>query len=102
MGIMLDKQSEGLRPSVPFLSLLHLLEVQRERNSEAQAIIAPGRPPLTYGGLYRQVLKIKEVLREMGIGAHDRMAVALPNGPDAVVAILAAAVSAACAPINPA
>ena len=38
----------------------------------------------------------------MGIGRHDRIAIALPNGPEAAMAILAVAASAACAPMNPA
>ena len=38
----------------------------------------------------------------MGIGRHDRIVVVLPNGPEMAVAILAAAASAVCAPMNPA
>jgi acyl-CoA synthetase (AMP-forming)/AMP-acid ligase II len=38
----------------------------------------------------------------MGIGRHDRIAVVIPNGPEMAVAILAAAASAVCAPMNPA
>ncbi len=42
------------------------------------------------------------MLRAMGIGRHDRIVVALPNGPEMAVAILATAASAVCAPMNPA
>ncbi len=38
----------------------------------------------------------------MGIGRHDRIAVVLPNGSEMAVAILAAAATAVCAPMNPA
>ena len=38
----------------------------------------------------------------MGIGRNDRIVVMLPNGPEMAVAILAAAASAVCAPMNPA
>src|SRR5262245_66245953 len=37
----------------------------------------------------------------MGIGRHDRIVVALPNGPEIAAAILAAAASALCVPMSP-
>jgi len=95
------ERSMDSRPSVPFSSLPRLLEHQAKRIPAAPAILAPGRAPLTYGGLYQHIDKMGRTLRVMGIGRHDRIAVVLPNGPEMAVAILAVAANASCAPMNP-
>jgi acyl-CoA synthetase (AMP-forming)/AMP-acid ligase II/acyl carrier protein len=89
-------------PPIPFSCLPHILEHQAHRIAQAPAILAPGRAPLTFGCLYQHVGETQQRLRAMGIGRHDRVAVSLPTGPEAAVAILAAAASATCAPVNPA
>ena len=99
---MPNERSFGPRPSVPFLCLPHLLEHQARRIPDAPAILAPGRAPLSFGRLYRHIEEVEPSLRAMGIGRHDRIAIVLPNGPELAMAILAAAASATCAPINPA
>jgi acyl-CoA synthetase (AMP-forming)/AMP-acid ligase II len=81
---------------------LHLFEHQAERIPDAPAILAPGRAALSYGGLYQQIRDMGRRLRGMGIGRHDRVAVVLPNGPDAAVTHLTVATYATCVPINPA
>jgi acyl-CoA synthetase (AMP-forming)/AMP-acid ligase II len=78
------------------------LEHQARRVPDAPAILAPGRAALTYRDLYQHIDAMGRTLRSMGIGCHDRIAVVLPNGPEAAVAILTVAASAACAPMNPA
>jgi acyl-CoA synthetase (AMP-forming)/AMP-acid ligase II len=96
------KRSPEPRPAVPNLCLPHLLEHQAKRIPAALAILAPGRAPLTYGRLGRHIEEMGRMLRSMGIGRHDRIALVLPNGPELAVAILAVATIAACAPMNPA
>jgi acyl-CoA synthetase (AMP-forming)/AMP-acid ligase II len=90
------------KPFVPFTSVPHILEHHAERTPDAPAILAPGRAPLAYGHLYRHVNRVGNILRAMGLGRHDRVAVVLPNGPEMAVAILAVAANATCAPMNPA
>jgi acyl-CoA synthetase (AMP-forming)/AMP-acid ligase II len=90
------------RPSAPFRCLPHLLQHQADRIPDAPAILAPGRPPLTYRRLYQHVNAMGRTLRAMGIGRHDRIAIVLPNGPELPVVILSAAACAVCAPLNPA
>jgi acyl-CoA synthetase (AMP-forming)/AMP-acid ligase II len=90
------------KPSVPFISLPHILEHHAARTPDALAILAPGRAPLTYTRLYQHIDKVGHTLGSMGLGRHDRVAVALPNGPDLAVAVLAVAANATCAPMNPA
>jgi acyl-CoA synthetase (AMP-forming)/AMP-acid ligase II len=99
---VLDEPSIDPRTSVPFSSLRDLLEHQAGRIPDAPAVLAPGRAPLTYGRLYQHIDRTGNALRAMGIGRRDRLAVVLPNGPEMAVAIVTAAASAACAPINPA
>src|SRR5262245_44832946 len=90
-------------PNAPqLLCIPHLLEEQAERAPDALAIIAPERPRLTYGRLWRHIVEVVRTLRAMGVGRHDRVALVLPNGPEMAVAFLAIAASATCAPFNPA
>ena len=67
-----------------------------------KAILAPGRAPIRYGALLAQVNEAVRELRRLGIGPRDRVAVVLPNGPDAAVLLIAVAVAAVCVPLNPA
>src|SRR5262245_49402092 len=90
------------KPAVPFISLPHILEHHAKRSPDAQAILAPGRAPLTYSRLYQHIDKVGNTLRAIRLGRHDRVVVVLPNGPDLAVAVLAVAASATCAPMNPA
>jgi len=69
---------------------------------EAIALVAPNRRPLTYGRLREQVDAVVATLTSFGLGHRDRIALVLPDGPEAAVAFLAVAAAAACAPLNPA
>jgi acyl-CoA synthetase (AMP-forming)/AMP-acid ligase II len=68
----------------------------------APAIRAPGRPPLTYAGLRTLAARTREKLNSMGIGAGDRVAIVLPNGPEMASAFVSISCAAATAPLNPA
>src|SRR5262249_16088946 len=85
-----------------FSSLPPLLQPHAKPSPDGPAILAPGRVPLTYSRLYQHIEHTGHTLRAMGMGRHDRIVVMLPNGPEMAVAILAAAASAVCAPMNPA
>ena len=99
---MPNGRSVDARGSVPFLCLPLLLEHQAKRIPDAPAIFAVGRAPLTYGRLYQHVDHMGRMLRALGIGRRDRVAVVLPNGPEMAVAVLAVMAVAAGAPMNPA
>jgi acyl-CoA synthetase (AMP-forming)/AMP-acid ligase II len=99
---MRDEPFVDRTATIPFSCLPHLLEHQARRIPDAPAILAPGRLPLTYGHLHQHIEHTAHTLRTMGIGRQDRVVVALPNGPEMAVAILAAAASAVCVPMNPA
>ncbi|MGH7578842.1 MAG: AMP-binding protein, partial [Gemmatimonadales bacterium] len=65
------------------------------------ALIAPGRPGLTYRELAAHVAGMQSALSGLGLGREDRVALVLPNGPEMAAAFLGVACSAACAPLNP-
>ncbi|MEM8631000.1 MAG: acyl--CoA ligase [Pseudomonadota bacterium] len=73
-----------------------------EHPADALAIGAPGRSWLTYGGLRDLSEDVRAKLRDGGIGAEDRVAIVLPNGPEMAAAFVTIAQSATTAPLNPA
>jgi acyl-CoA synthetase (AMP-forming)/AMP-acid ligase II len=66
------------------------------------AIGAPGRDWLTYDGLRSLTSEVAVSLNAMGIGASDRVAIVLPNGPEMATAFASVAQAATTAPLNPA
>ncbi|WBL80177.1 amino acid adenylation domain-containing protein [Bradyrhizobium xenonodulans] len=78
-----------------------LLDFYARKTPAAPALLAPGRPPLTYGKLGDLIQHLVRTLRGLGIGPADRIAVALPRGADSALALIAVASSCACVPINP-
>ena len=77
-----------------------LQRLARQRG-EASAILAPGRPPLSYARLQEQAALTGRTLRRFGIGRGDAVAVIMPNGPEMATAFVSIAASATCAPLNP-
>jgi oxalate---CoA ligase len=82
-------------------SVARAIRVQVDARPDAPAILAPGRTPLTYAGLWRQIERTVGALREFGVGPADRVALVLPNGPEMAVALVAAICGAVAAPLNP-
>src|ERR1700756_954698 len=84
-----------------FTSLGDLLAHYGQATPEELAILAPGRPSLTYGALWTRTTEIVGELRRFGIGRKGRVAVVLPNGADAAIAMLGVATGAVCVPLHP-
>jgi acyl-CoA synthetase (AMP-forming)/AMP-acid ligase II/thioesterase domain-containing protein/acyl carrier protein len=82
------------------LCIHHLIEFQAKRIPDAVAIAAPGRKPLTYSRLRAQVEETIQTLNALGLGRHDRIALALPTSPEMAVSFIAVAAGATCAPLN--
>jgi len=78
---------------------LHDLAVDRSRDTSI-ALLAPGRSSLNYGQLADQIGTIGAHLMGAGVQSSQRVAVALPNGPELAVAILGVASHATCVPID--
>ena len=70
--------------------------------ADSPAIGAPGRDWLSYGDLRALTETTVAALRGFGIGAADRVAIVLPNGPDMATAFVTIAQGAVTAPLNPA
>jgi acyl-CoA synthetase (AMP-forming)/AMP-acid ligase II len=68
---------------------------------DAPVLLAAGRPALDYAGLREQIRRTVQRLNVLGIGRSDRIAIVLPNAPEAAVAFLAVASAAAAAPLDP-
>ena len=69
---------------------------------EAACLTAPGRQPLTYGGLSRLIDHTAANLAARGIGPGSKLAIVLPNGPEMAAVFLSAANCCTTAPLNPA
>ena len=82
-------------------TLLGVVRWWAERTPDAPAILAPGRLPLTYRALLEQIERSVRALNDAGLGRNDRVALALPDGPELAVAILAVGSAATAAPLNP-
>ena len=98
---MLDDIRVKPKVSIPFLRLDDLFEHHARIRPDAAALLAPGREPLSYAELYRHIGEVGRVLRTIGIGREDRVAIMLPNGPELALAVFSVAANAACAVVNP-
>ncbi|MBT5049855.1 MAG: AMP-binding protein [Rhodospirillaceae bacterium] len=78
------------------------LERVAQAQPNAKAILAPGRRPLSFAGLIRQMTDVRETLNSWGIGREDRVAVILTDGPEATVAFLGVTSGAIYIALNPA
>ncbi len=82
--------------------MITIQELLATGGDRAHAIGAPGRQPLTYGGLREQVGETLEQLNGLGAGRNDAVAIVLPNGPEMATAFVSIAAGATTAPLNPA
>lgn len=67
---------------------------------EHVAILVPEGPTITYASLKRQVERLAEQLKGMGVQRGDRVSTVLPNSAECIVAFLAAATAGTAAPLN--
>ena len=65
------------------------------------ALVVPDGPHVSYGMLRTGVREVADTLAALGLERGDRVAIVLPQGPAAIVAILGAALAATAAPLNP-
>ena len=78
-----------------------LLEAVAARAPASPALLAPGHEPLCYADLVAQVAAVGARLRSLGLGAADRVAVALPDSPAAALMMISAIACCAAVPVNP-
>ncbi|CAN1209546.1 hypothetical protein TUMEXPCC7403_04940 [Tumidithrix helvetica PCC 7403] len=88
-------------PNAEFSTIYEMVAIWDKKTPEATAILAPSRDPLSYGSLKIQIDRTIEILRRMGVGRSDRVALVLPESPEMAVAFLAISSCAVSAPLNP-
>jgi len=69
--------------------------------SSHPALVVPEGPHVSYGTLRTNLHAVADGLAAYGIRRGDRVAIVLPQGPEAIVTILGAGVAATAAPLNP-
>ena len=79
-----------------------LIDRAAREHGKRSALVAEGRVPLLYGDVPALVGAVADRLRQRAIGPDDRVALVIPNGPEAASAFLSVACAAVCAPLNPA
>ncbi len=75
-------------------------ELLKRGAGSASAVGAPDRPWMTHDGLRALAQRTVDALNAMGIGRGDRVAIVLPNGPEAATSFVAIACGATTAPLN--
>jgi acyl-CoA synthetase (AMP-forming)/AMP-acid ligase II/acyl carrier protein len=78
-----------------------LLAQSLSMHAQAEAIVAPGKPSLSYAELGRLLARDHAFLRRAGFGPRSRIGVAMPTSPEGLVAIAAVAACAGCAQLEP-
>src|SRR5215470_12169695 len=78
-----------------------LIAAQARQAPTALALMAPGRPALSFAELVRAIDRTVQSLAGAGIARGNRVAVALPNGPELALILLAVTDCATCVPLNP-
>jgi acyl-CoA synthetase (AMP-forming)/AMP-acid ligase II len=85
-----------------FTRTIHeLLVAQADALGDAPAIIVQDRSALSYDGLRKEVERTVDALATAGIGRGSRVALALPNEPEAATLTLSVLCGAICVPVNP-
>ena len=65
------------------------------------ALVTVDDEVMDHASLRRDVERLAEQLRAVGLGANDRIAIVLPNGPEMALVLLAAMSVGCAAPLNP-
>jgi acyl-CoA synthetase (AMP-forming)/AMP-acid ligase II len=84
-----------------FQNLGHALRTIADRDPGKTALLSSAFEPLSYGDLRRQIDEIGLQLRQAGFDRNARIGIALPSGPEAVLAVVAVACHAVAVPVDP-
>jgi oxalate---CoA ligase len=90
--------SRGVCPAPQ--TLAEFIKIHAAADSNAPALVIPDGRILTYSALFEQIERIGAVLRSNGIGARDRVAVAIADGPELAIAIVAISCHAVVVPLS--
>jgi acyl-CoA synthetase (AMP-forming)/AMP-acid ligase II len=79
-----------------------LLDIIHSSRPDHPAILIPEESSVSYRVLQEIVGDLRQQLAQLGVRAGDRVATALPNGPEAILVFLAVSSMATACPLNPA
>jgi acyl-CoA synthetase (AMP-forming)/AMP-acid ligase II len=82
-------------------TLFELLAGHARTRGADPAILAPGRPALSFADLWTEVERTGAALADLGLGRASRVACVVRPGPDIAVALVTCMQWTACAPLNP-
>jgi oxalate---CoA ligase len=77
------------------------IRLHAETQPDHAAMVSTGFVTLSYRELQYQINEVQAALRRIGLARSALIAVAMPNGPQAALAIVAVSCSAVCIPLNP-
>ena len=77
------------------------LDRRADQTPSANALLSPGRSPLTYSSLRNLLRSLRATLIEAGLIPGQSIALVLANGPDFVTSVLASTGLGACALLDP-
>jgi oxalate---CoA ligase len=83
------------------MTIFDLLGVRKKQSGSREVLFAPHKGAINYSQLWQSVHQAFIFLRSAEIHRGDRVALVVPNGPEAATAFLAIASAAICAPLNP-
>jgi oxalate---CoA ligase len=101
--ISLETQRVSQAASVPQLqtTLGEAIRFRAETQPDRPAIVSSGYAPFSYRELQQCIGDVRSALRAAGFTRSARIAVAMPNGPPAALAIVAVSCSSVSIPLNP-
>jgi acyl-CoA synthetase (AMP-forming)/AMP-acid ligase II len=79
-----------------------LADILDRSSPERPALIVPDGPVISYAQLGQIIPELSHRLAALGVGRGDRVAMAFPNGPEAILLFLAISGIATACPLNPA
>src|SRR5258706_8563356 len=82
-------------------TIKELLRLRAEQCPDASCLLASGRKPLSYAGLWEQCGYVEAKLRSAGFGPESCIAAALPTNAEAAAAFLCFPANCTYAPLNP-
>jgi len=88
-------------PIAPDRTIKDVVVAHAQRTPDTAAILAHGRPPLTYLRLAQEIDAVRLILNGWGIGRGDRVARIIASRSEALVAHLCVAGAATVIPLNP-
>jgi oxalate---CoA ligase len=83
------------------MDIRQALEERSQQNPDSIALLSIEGASITYSRLSTHCYRVMTDLNQAGVSRGDRVAVVLPNGPEMAACLVAVAMGASCAPLNP-